>query len=220
MPGLIEILHPKRMRVSVLNMMPIFTPRFLGIHIFPRLIIAPGTPPLIVMLISVLMLFIPSLNSVMVFLLISFASSPHLFYVLLQFPNMLSLFLHHWDNIFEWGLVPGSSFNLRCQRIPRLLHWSQVSIVSGSSIRGGFWRNMSIHSLMLWWLSVTQMTVTRHNFSMLIGMLRRGYQIMEMDPPNRDENSFDRYVRWCLVVVPARTPMIKLVRVRSISSLV
>ena len=95
MPRLLAILYPRRMRISVLNVMRIFATRFPGMHISPRSIMASGTPPLIVTLISVLILFISASNSMTVFLPILFANSSHFFYVVLQFPNMLSLLLHH-----------------------------------------------------------------------------------------------------------------------------
>ena len=155
MPGLIKISNPRRMRVSVLNMMRVFASRFPSIHIFPRSIMAPWTPPIIVMLILVLMLFIPASNLVTIFLLVSFSNFLHLFYVVFQFSNMLSLLLHHQNNVFVWDLVPGSSFNLRCQRIPGWFREKRVSIVLGSGIRGEFRRSMSIPLFVLRWLSVT-----------------------------------------------------------------
>ena len=94
MPRLLVISYLRRMRISMLNVMRIFTIKFLSVHIFPRPIMALGTLSLIVTLISVLILFIQASNSMTVFLSISFANSSHFFYVVLQFPNMLSLLLH------------------------------------------------------------------------------------------------------------------------------
>ena len=48
----------------------------------------------------------------------------------------------------------------------------------------------------------------------------RNRRILEMNPPNIDENSSDRCAQRRWVVVPAKTSTIKLVRVRDISNLV
>ena len=109
MPRLIEISHLRRMRVDVLNMMRLFTSRFPVIYRFPliRSIMAPKTPHLIVALISVLMLIIPTLNSVMIFLLISFASSPHssIFYSNSQIHSAYSFITEIMSSygIWSWG---------------------------------------------------------------------------------------------------------------------